>query len=324
MPKFKDKTGMTFGSLTVVSRAENKGKQVYWNCKCSCGKEICVRGDRLTESQVDGNGSPSCGHVRIERAVAATKKDLLNQVFDRLTVIKETNKRSNNGSVIWLCKCSCGNLTEVSTDMLLRKENPTRSCGCLQRESSAIYNKEKSKELIGTVVNGFKILDIESRKTNAGQGENWIYSKCPFCGREKWFQLRYIRNGDTKSCGCIQSSSGEKKIEQILKEAKIPYEKEKTFQDLRFKDTQALARYDFYVNNKYLIEFDGKQHFKPQRFGSISKEESEFNFIKLQEHDKIKNQYAKEHNIPLIRISYERYNELCLNDLLLETSNYII
>ena len=34
--------------------------------------------------------------------------------------------------------------------------------------------------------------------------------------------------------------------------------------------------------------------------------------------------YAKEHNIPLIRIPYTRLNDLCLEDLLLETSTFII
>jgi len=38
----------------------------------------------------------------------------------------------------------------------------------------------------------------------------------------------------------------------------------------------------------------------------------------------IKNTYCKEHNIPLIRIPYTHYNDLCIEDLLLETSNYII
>lgn len=43
-----------------------------------------------------------------------------------------------------------------------------------------------------------------------------------------------------------------------------------------------------------------------------------------QEHDKLKNQWCKENNIPLIRIPYTRYNDLCIEDLLLETSNFII
>ena len=71
---------------------------------------------------------------------------------------------------------------------------------------------------------------------------------------------------------------------------------------------------DFYVNNKYLIEYDGKQHFQ---------DEGLFDYEKIHQHDLIKSQWCKNNNIQLIRIPYTRYEELCLEDLLLETSNFI-
>ena len=40
-------------------------------------------------------------------------------------------------------------------------------------------------------------------------------------------------------------------------------------------------------------------------------------------HDLIKSKWCKENNIPLIRIPYTHFDNLCLNDLLLETSNFI-
>jgi len=58
-------------------------------------------------------------------------KDLTNQRFSRLTVIKYTEKRQN-GSVIWLCKCDCGNFKEAKTHELNR--HGVQSCGCLHRE----------------------------------------------------------------------------------------------------------------------------------------------------------------------------------------------
>ena len=44
----------------------------------------------------------------------------------------------------------------------------------------------------------------------------------------------------------------------------------------------------------------------------------------IQERDTYKNQWCKENNIPLIRIPYTHLNDLCLEDLLLETSKFII
>ena len=315
MPKFIDKTGMIFGQLTVLSRAENKGKSVYWNCKCSCGKEICVRGDRLTQSKVDDRGNPSCGHLRMEHVKETICKNLIGQKFGRLTVLEKTNKQSNNKAYIWKCQCECGNIVELPTDALTRKDHPTRSCGCLQKEKARdfltqVVNKKIPK--IGENINNFIIKDIELRPTNGGCNESWILSNCPICGTEKWFQLRYIKNEDTKSCGCISKSAGEEKIERLLKENNIPFQKEFRFQDCKYK---LPLPFDFYIDNKYLIEFDGIQHYDKK---------NKWHDKDLETRDQIKNQYCKDNNIPLIRIPYTHYSNLCLEDLLLETTTFLI
>lgn len=54
-------TGQKFGRLTVLSRAENRGKQVCWLCRCSCGKEKIVSGNNLKAGHVR-----SCGCFQIE------------------------------------------------------------------------------------------------------------------------------------------------------------------------------------------------------------------------------------------------------------------
>ena len=79
------------------------------------------------------------------------------------------------------------------------------------------------------------------------------------------------------------------------------------------------ARFDFYVNNSYLIEYDGTTHYVP--IGGWNNEKSVQN---QQERDAIKNQWCKENNIPLIRIPYTHLKDLCIEDLLLETSQFIV
>ena len=79
--------------------------------------------------------------------------------------------------------------------------------------------------------------------------------------------------------------------------------------------------YDFGIldeNNvlQYLIEFDGKQHFTSDGW------DGEIGLQRNQEHDTYKNQWCKDNNIPLIRIPYTHYKDLCLEDLLLETTNW--
>ena len=62
--------------------------------------------------------------------------DLISKRFDRLLVLKDSGKRARDSAdhcdVLWLCKCDCGNLTEVRGRSLT--SGNTKSCGCLQRE----------------------------------------------------------------------------------------------------------------------------------------------------------------------------------------------
>ena len=68
MGKIYIKEGMVFGELTVLSlnkeesekpRGEDGHKVKYWNCQCSCGKKVIVRGWCLTRRT---NSTKSCGN----------------------------------------------------------------------------------------------------------------------------------------------------------------------------------------------------------------------------------------------------------------------
>lgn len=144
------------------------------------------------------------------------------------------------------------------------------------------------------------------------------------CGGEKNISTSDLKRGYVTSCGCI-ASKGEELIASILNSNNISFETQKTFFNCTFPNTKNLARFDFYVNNQYLIEFDGEQHFYPMDFsGNKSEEQKQFDFQLNQTRDNYKNQWCKDNNIPLIRIPYTHYKNLCLEDLLLETSKFII
>ena len=115
-------------------------------------------------------------------------------------------------------------------------------------------------------------------------------------------------------------SLGERKIQEILFDNNISFIREATFGTCLFEDTKYPAKFDFYINNKYLIEYDGEQHFSAKNRGWNTEEQ----LIKTQEHDAYKNQWCKDNNIPLIRIPYTHLNDLCVEDLKLETSHFIV
>lgn len=97
-------------------------------------------------------------------------------------------------------------------------------------------------------------------------------------------------------CPTCKESTGEKEIRIFLEANKILFEKEKKFKDCKFK--QSLP-FDFYlVDYNTCIEYDGYQHSSPINFFGGEKA-----FIKLKINDNIKNEYCKNNNIKLIRIS---------------------
>ena len=66
-------------------------------------------------------------------------KDITGQTFSRLTAIEPTDRRKSS-AVIWLCRCSCGNITEVSRADLVKGNSV--SCGCWKRENAKkLYRK---------------------------------------------------------------------------------------------------------------------------------------------------------------------------------------
>ena len=61
----------------------------------------------------------SCGCIK--------RKHTPGSKFGKLTIIKDTGKKTKDQHRILLCKCECGNITETGTDCL---NSLTISCGC--------------------------------------------------------------------------------------------------------------------------------------------------------------------------------------------------
>lgn len=58
--------------------------------------------------------------------------DLTNKQFGRLTALYRLEEKPYR----WICRCICGNLSEVRTTQLTRQRGATKSCGCGQREAA--------------------------------------------------------------------------------------------------------------------------------------------------------------------------------------------
>ena len=111
-------------------------------------------------------------------------------------------------------------------------------------------------------------------------------------------------------------SRGEQTVYDILEELGlehgIDFKTEYKFKKLLGIGNRQL-RYDFVVFDKedlLLIEFDGRQHYKPVKWqNNESDEKVQQRYQMIRCHDKRKNKYAKKHKYPLLRIKYSDVNK---------------
>jgi len=109
-----------------------------------------------------------------------------------------------------------------------------------------------------------------------------------------------------RGCPKCNESKGENRVAKYLSENNISFIPQKTFKTLR--DINPLFP-DFYLDDLILlIEYDGHGHYIPC-FGSTP-EEKQKNLEDTQRRDKVKNEWAKANNIPLLRIPYWDYDRI--------------
>lgn len=273
-----DLTNKSFGSWIALYPIK-KDKRIYWHCKCSCGVERDVLQYSLTSGKSTG-----CGH---DKKKGKYYNDITGKKFGELTALSPTEKR-DQGSIVWKCQCSCGNIVEWDVGRLQQTKHP--HCGCLLDLTGQTFGK----------------LTVLKRVPNLTKSRSYKYLCQCECGNLTEVTSSDLRRGAQKSCGCMKSK-GEYNIIQCLINNNIFFQKEYAFPDLIDK---APLRYDFAIfdeNNNLirLVEFDGVQHFKDISFFN--------NFSQYQLHDKMKNQYAKDHQIPLVRIPYTEQENITID-----------
>lgn len=113
-------------------------------------------------------------------------KDLSGMVFGEITVIKRS-ERFRYGSIFWDCLCSCGKALTIDGGDLRKGR---KSCGCISR-------------LIDETGNVYTSLTVlRQHNPQRGKRGKWV-CQCK-CGKESIVDGASLRNGTTKSCGCIK------------------------------------------------------------------------------------------------------------------------
>lgn len=249
--------------------------------------------------------------IHLKRARDA---DLVGCNFSHLWVIGKAPTEHSKGKSFgkWWCVCDCPEHSIISVRTGNLKSGNTKSCGCHNRKQARI-NLQKAVEackvdLTNQTFGGLKALYPTEERY--GNSVVWV-CQCS-CGKKHKVAANYLRAHKIESCGHSGDSRGIRKIKQLLNDAKIDFTTEKTYKDFKFSDTKGTPRFDLYLPQyNRLIEYDGEQHYKAKDLNFFRD-----SLTKRQEHDRIKNEYCKIHNIPLVRIPYTEIDNLTIEHLL--------
>lgn len=163
-----DLSDKVFGDLTVVNKAKKQRKNggIWWTCVCTCGNQCDVPATLLITGR-----KTSCGCKTMPKYASS---DIAGKRFRKLIALFPTDKRSSKGSVIWHCRCDCGNEVDVSYNELMYSN--IQSCGCVKRE----HDKKLASflnHIEGTSIEAIKSKKVPSDNTTGYRGVYNIHGK---------------------------------------------------------------------------------------------------------------------------------------------------
>ena len=174
MPKGKgpkqDITGKRYGRLIAIEfKHFDKRFNDCWLFRCDCGSEKV-----MPAAHVKWSGVRSCGCLKREHIKSLRRQDIAGQKYGRLTAINSIERHDVSGSIIWECRCECGNTVFYSVNRL--KQGRTKSCGCLSAESRGASSENRSDTAEETTLSAL-VASKELRTDNTSGHTGVCYDK---------------------------------------------------------------------------------------------------------------------------------------------------
>lgn len=235
------------------------------------------------------------------KGIIKLKSDMLNNKDEFLSF----TKLDNHNALVFKMKTYDGDIVEMSIGAYgkFAKAREEFNDMILKNNHKALSNYIGGEDKVLIDFNcGHPPYSISAISYKSGQG-------CPLC-----------------------KNKGEHVLFEILNETGFNVEYQRKFDDLKVKKSLS---YDFYLPDfNLLIELDGAHHFRPVPYFKktytkedidIATREAEERYIQRVEYDRIKNEYAKTNNIPLLRIDYSdgKIRRELWKDVVLEKINTI-
>lgn len=246
------------------------------------------------------SGCPKCALEKSSVRYADTTELFITKaikVHNNLYSYSKVIYKNNRTKVEIICN-------KHNTSFMQTPGNHLNGAGCPKCRNETL-SVTKTKPLSNYVTDANKIHNSKydySHMTPTEYKLGKITIVCPTHGSFKQSKRDHIAGAGCPKCN---SSKGETAVRQFLTENNIRFEEQKTYPNLYYKSKQSKLRYDFYLpENNVLIEYDGQNHYQPTH--GISEEEFNENLIK----DGLKDKYAFDNGIVLIRIPYFKFDEI--------------
>ena len=256
-------------------------------------------------------GCELCRREKIGKKNRRDKEDFESRLFDvnpNIDVIGEYIQCKKNIE----CRCKIHDEIFFATpDHLIQGETGCKQCIQDKYHIGGLKSHEQ-------FMNEMEIIQPDIRVIGQYDGaKTRIDVQCIKCGH-KW---NPVASSLISGFGCpnCTSSRGEKRIKEFLNDKNIDFECQKSFDNLRGVG-DGLLSYDFYlIKYNLLIEYQGEFH------DGTAWQQTEIDFLRQQEHDKRKKNYAKKNNIGLLEIWYWDYDniEQILNEVLNNLENSV-
>lgn len=290
-----------------INNAENL------NIKCKCGNYFTATFGTFKKGQQQ---CKECGmKIRSKKRIENKNQkheyysidkiqDIINR-HDTNTQLLSTEYKGCFNKLSW--KCSCGKEFKQSfshINIKIKNNTPLLCPSCMKTIADKGFRYSES-EINEKIFNKygyqkFIIYDYENYTNNNNKN---IYIHVD-CGHKFRSNLSNILGCGRLCPECeTKYSKGMYGIIKYLKSNLIDYELEKKFIDCKY---ERLLPFDVYLPHyNILIEYDGEQHERPtELYGG----QEGLKLVQLR--DNIKNEYCKEKNIPLLRISHRDNDEI--------------
>lgn len=248
-------------------------------------------------NHLHGDGCPKCGLLAARQNRSFNTEKFIekaNITHKGKYNYSKVNYKKAIEPVIIICP-KHGEFKQLPSIHLQGRGCPT--CGYIKMATHNTLIQDK-------VINSFQGIHgnkYDYSKVKYINDKNKIIIICPEHGEFKQSPGDHKRG---QGCPKCKESKGEKLIAKYLVENNIYHLSQHRFSDC--KDKKSLP-FDFYLPGYNMcIEFDGIQHYDKDK--QFMRREDKYHYIT--EHDSIKSKYCKEHNIKLLRISYNQIDEI--------------